>query len=591
MRYMCICMLILAATNTAWGQSGAGGGVLAFTRQPLSGGMHQIYVINVDGTEERLLIDETIGLNHHEWSPDAKRIATVGYIGSGFNTWSIHVVDVEGGHLQRLTTVSNVWDSEPTWSPDGQRIAFCRIYENQNYRSEMWLMNADGSDQHWIGQLGFAPRWSPDGTRFVYQSSITGNPDIYTCAIDGSDVQPLFSSPLGDGNPDWSPDGTKIAFTIYDEADENTREIWVMNADGTGEVQLTNNSVFDDLARWSPDSSMLAFESDLPGHWEAYVMNADGTNRRRVTTMPAGVTAIVPSWCPTQSGPYLGQAVPGVTLERFPPFPHIANPNWFWHGAPAFSPDGQEMYGTRYNVAGGRTDIFMTKIQDGSWTWPQRADFSSESYSDNCPVFSSTGDTLYFQSSRPGGNIFRVQRMGETWSVPVPLGLPILGGTTTGLQFSVASNGDIYGELGLGGDNNLDLYHWRLQGGVYGLPESLGPVVNSANLDFMPYVDPLQRFLIFVSDRTGGLGTHDIWICERSQDGVWGEPVNAGPDINTSDEDLWPYLSPDGSLLFVTSGHAEDQGFNPYWMEAGTLLDLITPVRTRSLGSVKSLYR
>ena len=119
---------------------------MAFTRQPLSGGMHQIYVINVDGTEERLLIDETIGLNHHEWSPDAKRIATVGYIGAGFDTWSIHVVDVEGGNLERLTTVSNVWDSEPTWSPDGRRIAFCRIYPQQNNRCEMWLMNADGSD-------------------------------------------------------------------------------------------------------------------------------------------------------------------------------------------------------------------------------------------------------------------------------------------------------------------------------------------------------------------------------------------------------------------------------------------------------------
>jgi TolB protein len=586
-----VTMLILAATSPAWAQSGAGGGVLAFTRQPLSGGMHQIYVINVDGTEQRLLIDESIGLNHHEWSPAARRIATVGYIGTNNATWSIHLVDVEGGNLERLTTDSNVWDSEPTWSPDGQRIAFCRIYPQQNMRSEMWLMNADGSGQHWIGLLGFAPRWSPDGTRFVYQTTLTGAPDIYTCAIDGTDAQPLFASPLGDGNPDWSPDGEKIVFTIFDEADLGSYEIWVMNSDGTGAVPLTQNSVYDDLARWSPDGSMLSFHSNLPGHWEIYVMNADGTDRRQVTFMPANVTAIAASWCPTQAGPYLGQAVPGMTLERFPPFPHIANGNWFWHGAPAFSPDGQQMYGTRYDIAAGRTDIFMTKIEDGVWTWPVRAEFSSESFSDNCPVFSATGDTLYFQSARPGGNIFRVSRVGDSWSTPQPLGLPGIGGTTTGLQFSVASNGDIYGELGIGGDNNLDLFVWRLEGGVYGLPESLGPVVNSSSLDFMPWVDPLQRYLIFVSDRPQGLGTHDIWICERSQDGVWGEPVNAGPEINTGVEDLWPCLSPDGSYLFVSTGRAEDQGFNPYWMEADTLLDLVTPVQTRSLGSVKSLYR
>ena len=584
-------MFFLAATGSASGQSGAGGGVLAYTWQPLLGGIHQIRVINADGTDDRLLIDAPIGLNHHEWSPDARRIATVGYIGTNNATWSIHVVDAEGGNLQRLTTDSDVWDSEPTWSPDGLRIAFCRIYPDQEMRSEMWVMNAGGSDQHWIGELGFAPRWSPDGAHFVYQSTIDGFPDIMTCAIDGSDVQVLAASSFGLRNPDYSRDGTKIVYTIHETSDLSTREIWVMNADGSGAVQLTDNAAFDDLARWSPDGTMLAFHSDLSSQGDIYVMNADGTGRRRVTTMPADVMAINPSWCPTLSGSYLGQTKPELMLERFPPFPYIANPNWFWHGAPAFSPDGSAMYWTRYEIGGGGTGIFHTEVQDGIWAWPRRAAFSSETFTDNCPFFSSTGDTLYFQSSRPGGNIFRVERIGDSWSEPVPLQLPVPGGTSPGLQFSVARNGDIYGELWVDGNTDLDLYRWRLSGGAYGDPEELGPNVNSANLDFMPFVDPRQGYLIFVSERPGGMGMNDIWLCERAPDGGWSDPVNAGSGINTVESDLWPFLSPDGSLLFVTSGRETDQGFNPYWVKADVISDVITPTQNRNLGSVKAMFR
>jgi len=63
---------------------------------------------------------------------------------------------------------------------------------------------------------------------------------------------------------------------------------------------------------------------------------------------------------------------------------------------------------------------------------------------------------LYFQSSRPGGNIFRVERIGQAWSEPVPLGWPVPAGANPGLQFSVARNGDVYGELWVDGDSDLD---------------------------------------------------------------------------------------------------------------------------------------
>ena len=88
-----------------------------------------------------------------------------------------------------------------------------------------------------------------------------------------------------------------------------------------------------------------------------------------------------------------------------------------------------------------------------------------------------------------------------------------------------------------------------------------------------------------------GLGENDVWVCTSSADGTWSDPVNAGAGVNTGAGDLWPAFSPDGRQLFVTSGHEGDQGFNPYWVDAETLLGLITPTQTRSWGSVKALFR
>jgi TolB protein len=279
-----------------------GGGVLAYCYQPESG-LHQIYTINADGSGNSKLINARIGLNHHDWSPDALKIAAVGYIDD--TTWSIHVFNADGSNLIRLTGTTGVWDSEPAWSPDGTRIAFTRTYPNQNGRDEIWVMDADGSDQRWIGVEGFAAKWSPDGTRFVYVSSRAGNYDIYTVQGDGTDERRLTDTSANEAFPTWSPDGSRIAFSASTgkfNTIENTRtyEIFVMNADGTGAQQLTNNDVYDDYPRWSPDGRLIAFGSDRSAsqHWEIYVMNADGADVRRVTTTPSNATAINAVWRP-----------------------------------------------------------------------------------------------------------------------------------------------------------------------------------------------------------------------------------------------------------------------------------------------------
>jgi TolB protein len=278
--------------------------VIAYCHQPQRDDIHQIFTIHEDGTGNRKVIEAPIGLNHHDCSADGKKYVAVGYVGAGFSTWSIHTFDADGANLVRLTTEEGVWDTEPSWSPDGSRIAFTRIYPKEDRREELWVMNSGGSDQHFIGIAGFAPKWSPDGMRLIYASKRSDRYDIYSCAVDGTDERQLTDTEEADESyPVYSPDGSRIAFCAstgdYNTPENiKTIEIYTMDADGSGVMQLTDNDHSDGLPRWSPDGTRFAFSSDRHEDfkWEVYVMNTDGTDVRRVTHSAPGVTAINPVW-------------------------------------------------------------------------------------------------------------------------------------------------------------------------------------------------------------------------------------------------------------------------------------------------------
>jgi dipeptidyl aminopeptidase/acylaminoacyl peptidase len=131
---------------------------------------------------------------------------------------------------------------------------------------------------------------------------------------DGSNPTRLTSTPYLEFYPEWSPDGTKIAFTSNREGSDNF-EIYVMNADGSGQTNISNNPAYDALPNWSPDGTKIAFESTrhdtLSGRPDIYVMNADdGSNPIRLTTHPAHDEA--PDWGPataTEPPPTPGQVI------------------------------------------------------------------------------------------------------------------------------------------------------------------------------------------------------------------------------------------------------------------------------------------
>jgi Tol biopolymer transport system component len=230
------------------------------------------------------------------------KIAFTSSRGGNADIW---IMNPNGTSQRALTGGSPAADTLPQWSPNGKLILF-QSYRNQREfpdDADVYLMDADGTE---VREVTFSnafdgdPSWSPDGRRIVFESRRDGNAEIYTINANGSGTKRLTVNAVFDGDPAWSPDGRSIAFSS--DRDGN-REIYVMNADGSNQRRLTNTGgLAEDVAlhgldadpAWSPDGRRIAFDSNRDGDYEIYVMNADGSGQRNLTDN-ASLDAL-PAW-------------------------------------------------------------------------------------------------------------------------------------------------------------------------------------------------------------------------------------------------------------------------------------------------------
>jgi len=127
--------------------------------------------------------------------------------------------------------------------------------------------------------------------KIAFTSDRDGNFEVYVMNADGSGQTDLTNNQAKDGVSSWSPDGKKLVFSSNRD---NNDEIYVMNSDGSGQTNLTNSSAMDGFPTWSPDGLKLAYASGRDGNMEIYMMNADGSNQVRLTYNTAEDS--YPSW-------------------------------------------------------------------------------------------------------------------------------------------------------------------------------------------------------------------------------------------------------------------------------------------------------
>jgi len=243
-------------------------------------GIGEIYFMNPDGTGVVQVTDRLDG----GWSVspsvslDGMKIAFSGVSNAGTaeEEWDIYTINVDGTGLRNVTAHPAFDGWRPTWSPDGERIAFFSFRDGND---EIYTIRADGTDPR---RLTFDladdanPSWSPDGTKIAWVSNRGGDFDIWSMGTDGSNPVQITAGPADDDWPAWSPNGTRIAFS-------RDGLIHTMNVDGTGLVELAPGLA----SSWSPDGARIVFDGN-----GVSVMNSDGSNIQRIGN------GMFPSWGP-----------------------------------------------------------------------------------------------------------------------------------------------------------------------------------------------------------------------------------------------------------------------------------------------------
>ncbi len=333
--------LLGAMPGTANAAFPGANGLIAFASN--RSGHFQIYTMSTNGSGQTLVLTDASNDTQPSWSPAGSRLA---FVSDASGHDQIYTLNADGGGVTELTATGV--NTSPVWSPDGTKIAFV---SNRTGNNEIWVMRSNGSSQVRLTHDSADdedPSWSVNNET-AYATNKTGAYNVYTISPTGSgETQLTFSvSPGWARYPDWSPDGTKIAFTsVAPSTGNNHPQVWVMNANGSGQAAITNDPYDNFVSAWSPDGTKIAFMS-LRGNRETSSMNANGTSETDLTNDPSG--DFYPSWQPVVN------PKPDARIK--------ASSSSAWIGAGVYSSDGSGETITRKATPGTQVS-FVVRVKN-----------------------------------------------------------------------------------------------------------------------------------------------------------------------------------------------------------------------------------